>query len=67
MTGAAAGESGAFADFARMEEKVEQASSYAEALDELDETSPPPGETRTSEHDVEERLRELKRRMGRAE
>ena len=60
-------ETGAFADFARMEEKVEQGASYVDALEELDGTPPPPRDAGAEKDAVEERLRELKRRMGRAE
>lgn len=60
------GSAGPFADFSRMEEAVEGSSARTDALgsilDELDD-SPPPPPPPTS--DVEERLRELKRRMGR--
>lgn len=54
-------EEGAFADFARMEEQVEHHANYVDALEELDESDPVP---RDPAH-VEERLRELKRGMGR--
>ena len=67
MREANAGETGAFADFARMEEKVEHGASYVDALDELDESPPPTRDPSASRQDLEERLRELKRRMGRAE
>ena len=48
-----------FDDFGRMEEKISDADAYAAALDELDfdRPAPPPD-------DVEERLRRLKREMG---
>ena len=54
---------GAFEDFARMEERVGEGADYADALDADLGTSgtPPPARPAT---DVEERLRELKRRMG---
>jgi phage shock protein A len=50
-----------FDDFGRMEEKISDSQAYLDALDELD-PSPPP---RTAPpDDVEERLRQLKREMG---
>lgn len=55
------GTRGPFADFARMEESVRQSAGYADALDEMDEPPPRPA---PSPSEVEERLRELKRRMG---
>jgi phage shock protein A len=60
----------AFDDFDRAAEKLESEIAYGEALDELgglDPTPPPPPPSQTSIHDdVEARLQELKRRMGRA-
>jgi hypothetical protein len=61
----------AFDDFDRASEKLESEIAYGEALDELnamdDPTPPPPPPSQTSIHDdVEARLQELKRRMGRA-
>jgi phage shock protein A len=56
------GTSGPFADFARMEEAVQQSAGYADALEELSDAAPPPRPPPAP--DVEERLRELKRRMG---
>jgi phage shock protein A len=60
----------AFDDFNRASEKMESEIAYGEALDELnglDPTPPPPPPSQTSIHDdVEARLQELKRRMGRA-
>lgn len=52
---------GSFDDFGRMEEKISDADAYAAALDELDfdRPAPPP-----PPDDVEERLRRLKREMG---
>jgi phage shock protein A len=55
-----------FADFDRMREKIDDSRSYAEALEDLDaalgsresSAAPPPP-------DVEDRLRELKRKLGR--
>ena len=50
-----------FDDFGRMEEKISDSDAYAAALDELDfdRPAPPP-----PPDDVEERLRRLKREMG---
>lgn len=60
----------AFSDFDRAAEKMESEIAYGDALDELhglDPTPPPPPPSQTSIHDdVEARLQELKRRMGRA-
>ena len=52
---------GSFDDFSRMEEKISDSDAYAAALDELDfdRPAPPP-----PPDDVEERLRRLKREMG---
>lgn len=59
-----------FDDFDRAAEKMESEIAYGDALDELnglDPTPPPPPPSQTSIHDdVEARLQELKRRMGRA-
>lgn len=50
-------------DFAHAADRIESEIAYAEALEELSDAPPPP---RTpSADDVEERLREMKRRMGR--
>lgn len=52
-----------FSDFARMEDRVTGTADYIRALDELDDSPPAP-----PAHDpaaVEDRLRELKRKMGR--
>ena len=53
-----------FTDWDRMREKMDDSQSYASALDELnsDLGSPPP--RRPDPSDVDERLRELKRKMG---
>jgi phage shock protein A len=60
----------AFDDFNRASEKMESEIAYGDALDELngmDSTPPPPPPSQSSIHDdVEARLQELKRRMGRA-
>jgi phage shock protein A len=59
------GDTGAFGDFARMEETIEQAGAEADALEELSEDAGSRGgPTRERPSDVEDRLRELKRRMG---
>lgn len=53
-----------FTDFAQMEERIRSEGDYLSALDELDESppaSPPPPDPNA----VEDRLRDLKRRMGR--
>jgi phage shock protein A len=50
-------------DFARAEERIEHDSAYADAMDELADTPPPP--RRPQPADVDARLEELKRRMGR--
>ncbi|MBA2671203.1 MAG: hypothetical protein H0U67_12590 [Gemmatimonadetes bacterium] len=56
-------ETGPFADFARMEDAVRDSEAHAAAAEELDfeqeSASPPPPRS-----DLEERLQELKRRMG---
>jgi phage shock protein A len=49
-------------DFARAEEKIEDDVAYADALDELSDVPPPP--RRPAPEDVDDRLAELKRRMG---
>jgi phage shock protein A len=66
LRSSASSEEGAFADFARMEEKVEQGASILDALEELDE-APSRGPPVADRSAVEDRLQELKRRMGRAE
>ena len=48
-------------DFSRMEEKIEHDTAYADALSDLEGAPPPP---RPSPADVDDRLAELKRRMG---
>lgn len=63
--GAALGDDSApFADLGRAEEEVDRRARYAEALGELDDLDAPPPPPRPSPSDVEDRLRELKRRMG---
>lgn len=63
--GAALGaDAGLFGDLGRTEEELGRRARYAEAMDELDDLDAPPPPPRTSAPDVEERLRELKRRMG---
>ena len=54
---------GAFADWSRMEEEVERGAAYADALDELAES--PRATSSPDPASVEERLKELKRRLGR--
>jgi phage shock protein A len=48
-------------DFARAEEKIEHDSAYTDALDEM---AGPPPPRRPAPEDVDDRLAELKRRMG---
>jgi phage shock protein A len=48
-------------DFDRMRDRVERAAAHADALEELDGPLPPPSSDPSA---LEERLRELKRRMG---
>lgn len=55
--------SGSFDDFSRMEEKINGAATVDEILRELDEPGSP-AQRGGPALDVEERLRELKRRMG---
>ncbi len=57
------GTAGPFGDFARMEEAVGESAAYADALDALLDSDPPSAPPPAD--GVEERLRELKRRMGR--
>jgi phage shock protein A len=57
---------GAFGDFARMEEAVDEDAAYVDALGELDDLDPP-ASTSSPEariRSLEDRLEELKRRMG---
>lgn len=56
-----------FAEWDRMAEKMASDGAYADALRELDEDAAPPPGPAPSPTDVEERLRELKRRMGKKE
>ena len=59
----------AWDDFGRVTDKLESEIAYGEALDELngDPTPPPPPPSQSSIHDdVEARLQELKRRMGKS-
>lgn len=58
-----AGSAELFDELSRMEEGVEHRAAYAEALEEVE--GPAAGPSGPSAPDVEERLRELKRRMGR--
>jgi phage shock protein A len=52
----------AFDDFSRMEERIHDGQAIHDALRELDGSDPPPAAAPAA--DVEDRLRELKRRMG---
>ena len=54
-----------FSDWDRMAERVADDSRYVDALDDLGLDSSPPPPSGPSPGEVEERLRELKRRMGR--
>jgi phage shock protein A len=69
MRGALDGTAGPFSEFDRMTEAVHEQSAYADALEELADlggnSGPTPSGPSAPEQDVEERLRELKRRMGR--
>lgn len=60
MDGSSGGAADAFDDFARMEERVEDNASYADALEEMSEDAPPPPPGSS----VDDRLAELKRRMS---
>jgi phage shock protein A len=57
---------GAFGDFARMEEAVEETAAYAEALEDLGGDGPASATPSPEERirNLEDRLEELKRRMG---
>lgn len=59
------GAGGAFDELDRISEDLGRGAAYAEALDELSDLDSPPPPPRPSADDMEERLRELKRRMGR--
>ena len=48
-------------DFGRMEEKISDSQAYLDALDDLSDSPPP----RPQPPDVDEKLRELKRKLGR--
>jgi hypothetical protein len=50
-------------DFARMAERMTDSSHYADALEELEEPGPPAGQ-RPSAAELDQKLQELKRRMG---
>jgi phage shock protein A len=50
-------------EFARASDRIESEAAYSDALDELSATDPVPPPS-SSVDDVEERLREMKRRMG---
>jgi phage shock protein A len=66
MRSSSSAETGSFADFDRMEERLDRDAAYVDALGELDDTPPPPSREAAKDA-VEDRLRELKRRMGRPE
>src|SRR5690606_37892912 len=53
-----------FSEWDRMAEKVGADSDYVDALRELDEDAPPPPPPGPSPADIDARLEELKRRMG---
>ena len=55
-----------FDEWERMAEKVGGNSADAEALEDLDDTPPHPGSSAPSAEEVEARLQELKRRMGKS-
>jgi phage shock protein A len=55
---------GAFADFARMEESIDDTAAYADALQDLDDATAPRPEPPPRTRQVDDRLEELKRRMG---
>jgi phage shock protein A len=65
MRGRLDAESGPFADFARMEEAVDDAEGYARAVEEMEAGDRPPPAQSAAEPDLDARLEELKRRMGR--
>lgn len=62
------GEDGAFGDFARMAETIDEQAAYADALEELQDAPPTAGRPRAGAAErassVDVRLEELKRRMG---
>jgi hypothetical protein len=64
MRSALGDDAGPGADFSRMEERVNQDAFYVDALEDLDDDSPPPPPSRPSAAEMDERLRELKRKMG---
>jgi phage shock protein A len=57
---------GAFGDFARMQESVDQSAAYADALGDVEEAGPEQAGATPEERirNLEDRLEELKRRMG---
>lgn len=68
MGSALGGSSAPSDDFGRMSDRIDQDTRYAEALDDLADLDapPPPGPSRPSASEIEERLNEIKRRMGQA-
>lgn len=68
LRGSPGSDADAFELFSRMADKVNEQAAYAEALEELEDLDSPPrgaAGTRAPAEDVDERLKELKRRMGR--
>lgn len=61
LRGVEQGAGSAFADWERMAERIDTDAGYADALRDLDDAPPP---RNTADPAVDERLRELKRRMG---
>lgn len=68
--GATGDDAGSFSEFERMADRVDERAAYADALEELQDvggtaSAEPPASSRAErERTAEERLRELKRRMG---
>ncbi|MBW3629702.1 MAG: PspA/IM30 family protein [Gemmatimonadetes bacterium] len=63
MNAGADSAAGTFDDWNRMEERISDSEAYVDALEELD-PSPPPRSSAPSPDHVEERLRQLKRELG---
>src|SRR5690606_3258238 len=57
-------EEGPGADWSRMEERVNDNTAYADALEEFAAEDRPPPKPRSDPNEIEERLLELKRRLG---
>lgn len=64
IRGALDGSEGSFADWTRMEERIADDVAYADAVEQLSSEEPLPPHPPAGESEVEARLRELKRRMG---